>query len=204
MPLPVKPTRILSSRPRGLRRNLKLAHHLFEVDLTQAEPIMIMTISEQSNSTDLERREAMMTEKTRGLLCVAMNRRTVRRAVLMVVMAAMLFAFGCGSESQKTGNAAKYPAGISDNVEQQLKYDARVDSFDASGDTLTVNVNDAWLNSPPGMQERSVGQWYTLWHSSHTGDVVVQHDGNKVASWTKDGGYKPETKSKSDESHTES
>ncbi len=65
-------------------------------------------------------------------------------------------------------------------------------------------INDGWLNSPPGMQERSVGQWYSLWHSNHTGGVVVQHDGNKVASWTNDGGYKPETKSKGEEAHTES
>ena len=127
-----------------------------------------------------------------------------RHTLWVTTLAAMILALGCGGDSQKTGNTAKYPTGISDDVEQQLKYDARVDSYDTSGDTLTVNVNDAWLNSPPGMQERSVGQWYTLWHSSHSGGVVVQHDGNKVASWTNDGGYKPETKSKRDESHSES
>lgn len=128
----------------------------------------------------------------------------LRSIAWAVALAATLFSFGCGSGSQSSGSAAKYPTGISEDVEQQLKYDARVDSYDSSGDTLTVNVNEAWLNSPPGMQERSVGQWYTLWHSSHSGGVVVQHDGNKVASWTNDGGYKPETKSKSDESHSES
>jgi hypothetical protein len=127
-----------------------------------------------------------------------------RHSLWFIALGAMILALGCGGDSQKTGTAAKYPTGISEDVEQQLKYDARVDSYDTSGDTLTVNVNDAWLNSPPGMQERSVGQWYTLWHSSHSGGVVVQHDGNKVASWTNDGGYKPETKSKSDESHSES
>jgi hypothetical protein len=167
---------------------------------------VIMTISEQSKqTTDLERREAMMTtERRSGFLCVSLNRRPVRLAIWMVLMAATLFAFGCGSDSQHSGSAAKYSTGISENVEKQLKYDARVDSYDTSGDTLTVNVNDAWLNSPPGMQERSVGQWYTLWHSSHSGGVVVQHDGNKVASWTDDGGYKPETRSNSDASRTES
>jgi hypothetical protein len=146
----------------------------------------------------------MMTERTSGLLCAAVNRRAARRASGMVLLAATLFACGCGSDSQHSSSAAKYPTGISEDVELQLKYDARVDSYDTSGDTLTVNVNDAWLNSPPGMQERSVGQWYALWHSSHSGGVVVQHDGNKVASWTNDGGYKPETKSKSNESHSES
>jgi len=158
----------------------------------------------------------MMTERTSGLLCVAetpratapvvrvVTWRVTQPVIWMVLMAATLFAFGCGSDSQHSPSSAKYPTGISGEVEQQLKYDARVDSYDLSSDTLTVNVNDAWLNSPPGMQERSVGQWYTLWHSSHSGGVVVQHDGNKVASWTSDGGYKPETKSKGDESHTES
>jgi len=159
-------------------------------ELTEGASIVIMTISEQSKSCDVERLEAMMTE------------RTARLEVWMVLLGAILFSFGCGSDSQHSGSAAKYPTGISDNVEQQLKYDARVDSYDTSGDTLTVNVNDAWLNSPPGMQERSVGLWYTLWHSSHSGGVVVQHDGNKVASWTNDDGYKPESKSKSDESQT--
>jgi hypothetical protein len=131
-------------------------------------------------------------------------RTALREAVWTVALSSILFALGCRSDSSQTSGAAKYPTGISGEVEQQLKYDARVDSYDLSSDTLTVNVNDAWLNSPPGMQERSVGQWYTLWHSSHSGGVVVQHDGNKVASWTSDGGYKPETKSKGDESHTES
>jgi hypothetical protein len=144
----------------------------------------------------------MMTDRTNGLVCVAAM--TPRRAAWMLLLAATVFVIGCGSDSHQAGTVTKYPTGISEDVDQQLKYDARVDSYDTSGDTLTVNVNDAWLNSPPGMQERSLGQWYTLWHSSHSGGVVVQHDGNKVASWTNDGGFKPETKAKSDESHSES
>ncbi len=134
-----------------------------------------------------------------------LNRSRIARISLWLLIAgATIVASGCGSDSQHSGTATKYPTGVSPDVEQQLKYDARVESYDTSGDTLTVNVNDGWLNSPPGMQERSVGQWYSLWHSNHTGGVVVQHDGNKVASWTNDGGYKPETKSKGEEAHTES
>jgi hypothetical protein len=120
----------------------------------------------------------------------------IRRALWMAAFAAMVFAYGCGTESQESSGAAKYPTGISEDIEQQLKYDARVESFDSGDNDLTVNVNDAWLNSPPGMQERSVGQWYSMWHSNHRGSVIVQHDGNKVASWSSDGGYKPETKAK--------
>lgn len=125
-----------------------------------------------------------------------------RTSLWLLITGVMTLVSGCGSDSQHSGTATKYPTGVSAEIEQQLKYDARVESYDTSGDTLTVNVNDGWLNSPPGMQERSVGQWYTLWHSNHSGGVVVQHDGNKVASWTSDGGYKPEPKSKSEESHT--
>lgn len=141
-----------------------------------------------------------MSEPTNCLISSAI----IQRALWIWALSAMLFSLGCGSDSQHSGTATKYPTGVSPDVEQQLKYDARVESYDTSSDTLTVNVNDGWLNSPPGMQERSVGQWYSLWHSNHSGGVVVQHDGNKVASWTSDAGYKPETKSKSEESHTES
>ena len=128
----------------------------------------------------------------------------VRFAVCALVLGAALCAFGCGGDSTQTGNAAKYPTGISEDVEQQLKYDARVDSFEPDGENLVVNVNQAWINSPPGMQERAVGQWYALWHSNHSGGVIVQYEGNKVASWTSDRGYAPETKSAKKESHSES
>lgn len=143
-----------------------------------------------------------MTETTSGLLSMETAWRTTRCLRLIVLIALALLAFGCGSDSQHSGSTAKYPTGISEDVEQQLKYDSRVDSYDTSGDTLTVNVSEAWLNSPPGMQERSVGQWYTLWHSSHSGGVVIQHGGNKVASWTQDGGYKPEPKAKSEQAES--
>jgi hypothetical protein len=120
----------------------------------------------------------------------------IRRTLWMAALGAMLFAHGCGSASREGGSTAKYPTGISDDIQQQLKYDARVDTFEAGDSDLTVNVNDAWLNSPPGMQERSTGQWYSLWHSNHGGKVIVQHDGNQVASWSSDSGYKPSPKSK--------
>jgi len=127
----------------------------------------------------------------------------VRRALCAFALCLALFAYGCGSDSYQASSTATYPTGISEDVEQQLKYDARVDSFDASGDNLVVNVNDGWLNSPPGMQERSVGQWYSSWHVNHGGGVEVQHDGNKVATWTSDKGYRPETKPRSGESSAE-
>lgn len=129
--------------------------------------------------------------------------RITRSFVCSIVLGVALIAFGCSGASEQTGGAAKYPTGISEDIQQQLKYDARVDSFSEDEANLVVEVNAAWLNSPPGMQERSVGQWYGLWHANHSGGVVVQHGGNKVASWTSESGYKPESKSSEGEPHTE-
>ena len=108
----------------------------------------------------------------------------------------MLFAYGCGSDSQQTSTAAKYPAGISEDIEQQLKYDARVESFEPDGEDLIVNVNDTWLHSPPGMRERALGQWYSLWQPAHSpaSKIVVRFDGNEVERWTAKKGYQPASK----------
>ena len=140
-----------------------------------------------------------MRERSRGSVYLTF----MIRALRLIPLGAVLFAYGCGSDSQQTSNAARYPTGISEDIEQQLKYDARVDSFEPDGENLIVNINDEWLHSPPGMQERSVGQWYSMWHSNHSGSVIVQHDGNRVASWTSERGYKPETRSKSEEPQSE-
>jgi len=104
--------------------------------------------------------------------------------------------------AHESGSAVTYPTGISGDIEQQLKYDARVEGFDPGDADLTVNVNDSWLSSPPGMQERSVGQWYSLWHANHSGGVIIKHGDNKIASWTS-AGFKPEPKSAGGESHSE-
>jgi hypothetical protein len=109
---------------------------------------------------DREGHEVMMTERTGFLLSVS---GTVRPSAWMILMATAFLAFGCGGDSHQTGATAKYPAGISEDIEQQLKYDARVESFEPNGEELIVNVNDSWLHSPPGMRERALGQWYSLW-----------------------------------------
>jgi len=143
--------------------------------------------------TDLRISEDIIMERTRG---------PIGFTLWVVSFAALLFAYACGGGSDQTSNTAKFPTGVSEDIEQQLKYDARVESFDASGDELTVDVNDQWMNSPPGMQERAVGQWYSMWHSNHSGGVIVQHDGDKVASWSSEG-YRPETKTKNAESRSQ-
>ena len=154
-----------------------------------------MTISEQSKTHDLERRKTMTTERRSSIVGVAAMSRW---AAWVVLLATTLFAFGCGGDSQQTGSAAKYPTGISDDIEQQLKYDARVDSFDPDGEDLIVNVNETWLHSPPGIRERALGQWYSLWGPAHSsaGKIVVKFDGDEVESYTAEKGYQPASKEK--------
>ncbi|HTG17197.1 MAG TPA: hypothetical protein VK747_18240 [Blastocatellia bacterium] len=120
----------------------------------------------------------------------------LRMVLLAIALGSMFFVHGCGSDATSAGSSAKeYPAGVSEDVEKQLKYDARVESFEPDGEdgeNLVVNVNDSWASSPQGMQERAVGQWYSLWHAQHSGGkVIVKHNGNPVASWSAKG-YKPE------------
>ena len=116
----------------------------------------------------------------------------LRVVTLSLALGSMLFIQACGGDaSQPDSSAAAYPAGVSEDIEQQLKYDARVESFEPDGEDLVVNVNDSWASSPQGMQERAVGQWYSLWHAEHSGKLIVKHNGNPVASWSGEG-YKPE------------
>jgi hypothetical protein len=131
--------------------------------------------------------------------------RLSRLVLLAIALGSMLFVNGCGSDATPTGGSAKeYPAGVSEEIEKQLKYDARVDSFEAGDENLIVDVNDAWVSSPQGMQERAMGQWYSLWHAQHSGNVIVKHNGNPVASWSAKG-YKPEKPATGEgEAHAES
>ena len=135
-----------------------------------------------------------MKERTRNIFSLSV----LRPALLALALGSVLFAFGCGGDSQQTGSAAKYPTGISEDIVQQLKYDARVDSFDPDGEDLVVNVNDTWLHSPPGMRERALGQWYSLWRPAHSSasKIVVKYEGDEVESWTAEKGYQPVTREK--------
>ena len=133
-----------------------------------------------------------MTEKRNALVGTP---RRPSRAGWMVLLAALL-AWGCGSDSHQTSTAQTYPAGISEDIEQQLKYDARVDTFDPEGENLIINVNDTWLHSPPGMRERALGHWYSLWQPAHSSasKIVIKFDGNEVESWSAEKGYQPASK----------
>ncbi|MFY9558471.1 MAG: hypothetical protein WAV47_27555, partial [Blastocatellia bacterium] len=54
----------------------------------------------------------------------------VRTAFWAVVICAMLSAFGCGGDAHQGSTTDTYPSGISEDIEHQLKFDARVDSFE--------------------------------------------------------------------------
>jgi hypothetical protein len=126
----------------------------------------------------------------------------VRKGVSALALGLVLFTFGCGSDSHKTSTGEKYPAGISEDIEQQLKYDARVDGFEPEGEDLIVNVNDSWLHSPPGIRERALGHWFSLWQPAHspTSKIVVKFEGTEVERWTAEKGYQPATKEDKDSS----
>jgi hypothetical protein len=136
-----------------------------------------------------------------------MDTTTVRKAhalILVIVAAAMLAATGCGGDHRPAGNAPQYEAGSvsQEEIERQLKYDARVQDYEVSGDKLIVNVNQEWMSSPPGLQERAVGQWFGMWQTAQSKkevEVIVRHDGNDIARWTGQNGYKHVASPKSGE-----
>jgi hypothetical protein len=133
----------------------------------------------------------MMTERTSNPINVGETRRAT---VWIILVAVALLAYGCGTDSNQPNTSTRYPVGISEDIEQQLKYDARVDGFEPDGDDLVVNVNNSWMHSPPGMRERALGQWFTLWQPAHTSasKIIVKFEGNEVERWTAEKGYQPE------------
>ncbi len=132
----------------------------------------------------------------------------LRTTVLLAALIAVpVFLSACGGHSKRTAEAHKYPAGsvTSEDLDRQLKFDARVNDYDDSDDKkLVINVHQSWVASPPGMKERTLNQWYSLWQAvrgENKGlEVVVQHDGTPVAKWTAAGGYELIEQKKSKES----
>jgi hypothetical protein len=160
-------------------------------DLTHRAAFTIITISELLNPLipKLRARMKLRAHRILNLLSAALSRNTISA----IVAASLLVASGCGSEEQHSSTTTKYPAGISEDIEQQLKYDARVDSFEPDGNDLIVNVNDSWRHSPPGLRERALGQWYSLWQPAHgaASKILVKYEGNEIERWTAERGYQP-------------
>jgi hypothetical protein len=126
-----------------------------------------------------------------------------------IAICAAMFVYACGGDTTTTNTARQYPTGIGDDIHKQLKYDARVQDYREDGSTLYVNVNDSWMQTPPGMRERALGQWYSLWQNAQGKKddlkVVVEYEGNALDSWSGEKGFQPaDGKKKSSEAAEES
>lgn len=136
-----------------------------------------------------------------------------RRFLYLGLLTALTLAAACGGEHMPTTQTTMYPAGsVSDQeLEKTLKFDARVQSHEFDGNKLVVEVNQSWISSPPGLQQRAAGEWYNMWQSARKGEnaqvkgleVLVRYEGDDVAKWTDEKGYQPiEMKKANDESDT--
>ena len=130
------------------------------------------------------------------------------RLLWVFPIAALLLAAACGGgESKPAGNLGLYSPGskTDEDVDRELKFDARVQNYAAEGDKLIVNVNESFASAPPGIQQRALGHWYSLWQAARTAqnskpqkdlEVVVRFEGNDLAKWTRDQGFKPVQRAK--------
>jgi hypothetical protein len=124
---------------------------------------------------------------------------------LVALLAVSVFISACGGDSKHSGQSSMYPAGsvTSEDIKKQLEFDARVQDYDDSDDKkLVINVHQSWVASPPGLKERSLNQWYSMWQASRSDtkglEVEVLHDGIPVAKWTSAHGYELVEQKKSD------
>ena len=124
------------------------------------------------------------------------------------LLALFLFAFitaACGGHHKTPSTTDQFPGASADSeyLDKMLKFDARVQDYEISGDKLVVNVNDSWVDAPYGIKERATGQWFNMFRASQGGSqksvqVVVQHQGQEVGKWTPDRGFEsPEGQAKS-------
>ena len=127
--------------------------------------------------------------------------RLVRPTVWVLLITAAVFAAACGGESQPEGHAGMYAAGskTDEDVDRELKFDARVQTYEPQGNKLVVEVNESFASSPPGIQQRALSHWYSLWQAARTPantkpqkslEVVARYDGSDLAKWTGDDGFK--------------
>ncbi|HEV8486201.1 MAG TPA: hypothetical protein VGV87_21845 [Blastocatellia bacterium] len=140
---------------------------------------------------------------------------------ITLISATTLLMAGCsGGDSQSNGHVGLYSPGskTDEDVDKELKFDARVQNYTTEGDKLVVNVNESFASAPPGIQQRALGHWYSLWQAARTPqnskpakdlEVVVRFEGNDLAKWTRDEGFRPVQRAKAkdddeDESDAES
>jgi hypothetical protein len=174
-------------------------------DLTQPTGIKIMSICQAA----LIGASSMI---ERIFLMIARSALAGKASTLFILIALFLMA-ACSGHLETGGPAAQFPEeSVSrEDVEKLLKFDARVQDFSIEGNRLIVNVNQQWIASPPGIQERAMGRWYGYWQAANGGsaaklqkgaDVVAQFEGKEVAHWSSDG-YKVPKKEMKEQAKSE-
>ena len=119
----------------------------------------------------------------------------------VIIFASVMF-IGCGGGHEPAKQPGMYSAGskTEKDLEDMLKADARVDSYDLQGDKLTVNIKPTLAESPIGLQQRALWSWYNTLQAARNGSknvsVEALHEGTKVASWTASEGFKPPAQAK--------
>ena len=118
------------------------------------------------------------------------------RISLLAVFLLALITGACGGHHKTPTSTDQLPGATADGetLEKMLKFDARVQDHEISGDKLIVNVNGSWLDAPYGIKERAAGQWFNMFRSAQGNSqkalqVIVQHEGKEVGKWTSEGGF---------------
>jgi len=139
-----------------------------------------------------------------------MNHKMNRLFLVMLIVVSVLIA-ACGHDTKRSALTNKYPAGsvTSEDIAKYLKFDARVADYDdTDAKKLIINVNQSWVASPPGLKERSLNQWYSMWQASKDDtkglEVEVHHEGTPVAKWTAARGYELVEEKRSEDSSSSS
>ncbi|HUK90265.1 MAG TPA: hypothetical protein VLZ81_07680 [Blastocatellia bacterium] len=124
--------------------------------------------------------------------------RAATSLALGLILVCCLGGASCGTTPETATHSVIPPANISNqDVEKTLKYDSRVQDFDADGNKLVVNVNQQFVQSPTGIQQRALDGWFVQWKAEHAGSdgkapagtaVEVKFDGNLISRATDDKG----------------
>src|SRR5215467_14147857 len=124
----------------------------------------------------------------------------------VAIVALLLLAGACGGDSASPKAKASGEHATTEDVERDLKFDARVSDFDVDGNKLVVNVNDRWMSSPAGMQQTAAKRWLERWQTAKEAEgqsakdakVVVRFNGDDILT-VNAGGVTVVAKAKSEE-----
>jgi hypothetical protein len=119
---------------------------------------------------------------------ISRNIRSLGVLIVAVALASLLMS-ACGGHSATSGQSDLYLKRqvAAENVESLLKFDSRVDEFNTDGGVLMVHVNQYWVDSPQGIQQYALGQWFKAWQEGQGSEVVVRHNGEDLARATGQG-----------------